>query len=244
MAFNMMSQFASRDVCDLVFCDYSTKSPLVYVDYANSSALNLTGETVYAYGGHGHPKRVGFAGDRGGTIQFETQLSTMKLYSLVTGGVLDVAGSYLQREKVTATSSGLALTETPDANSVSVFKADDDCGTDVGGTVSGKNVTGSGITNGTDYIVYYTVSKSSGMQKIRVSGKTSPKEYEIHGFTYVRGEDGIDRPMRMICWKAMPTPELSINFANNGDPASLTVTFDLEANANGDLIDLVAIDEE
>lgn len=243
MAFNMMSQFASRDVCDLVFCDYATKAPLAYIDYANTTALNLTGETVYAYGGHGHPKRVGFAGDRGGTIQFETQLSTMKLYSLITGGVLSNAGSFLQREVLTATSSGLTLSETPDADSVTVFKADDDCGTDVGGSVSGKVVSGSGITNGTEYVVYYTVTKSSGMSSIRVSGTTSPKEYEVHGYTYVRGEDGVDRPMRMVCWKAMPTPELTVNFANNGDPATLSVTFDLEANAKGDLIDLIAVDE-
>ena len=69
-------QMANREVCDMVFQDYQTKKPFLYVDYANTSSQELTGETVYAYGGKGHPRKVAFTGDKAGTLTIETQIQT------------------------------------------------------------------------------------------------------------------------------------------------------------------------
>jgi 1-deoxy-D-xylulose-5-phosphate reductoisomerase len=80
---------ANREVCNLVFCDYKTQKPFLDVDYANVSTTEMTGESVYAYGGWGHPKRITFHGEREGTIAIETQITPFKLYSLVTGGEVD-----------------------------------------------------------------------------------------------------------------------------------------------------------
>ena len=83
MANNLFSkQMANREVADLIFQEYKTKNPFLYVDYANTSSQELTGETVYAYGGKGHPKKVSFSGDRGGTLTIETQIQTPKLWDV------------------------------------------------------------------------------------------------------------------------------------------------------------------
>ena len=37
---------ANREVCDLIFVDYSTKKPFLNLDFANVTTTELTGETV------------------------------------------------------------------------------------------------------------------------------------------------------------------------------------------------------
>lgn len=248
MAFNENSTFASRDVCDLTFCDYATKKPVLYLDYANTTSTSLTGETVYAYGGHGHPKRVGFAGDRGGQITFETQISTMKLLALVSGGELSSTADLLRRKVITATSDGLALpaSETvSDAASVVVYPFDDDCGVPVEDTTfaSGK-ITADGLTEGEKYVVYYMTTKTEGVQRVRISGNKMPKEYTIYGYCIQRGEDTVDRAMRMVIYKAMPNPEVELSYSNTGDPQTLSLTMDLEADKEGNLIDYIYLEDD
>ena len=58
----------TREVCDLTFVDYKTKTPFLNLDFANVTTTELTGESVFAYGGKGHPKRVAFSGEKGGTL--------------------------------------------------------------------------------------------------------------------------------------------------------------------------------
>lgn len=235
--------FASRDVCDLAFLDYATQKPVLYMDYANTTTNGLSGESVFAYGGHGHPKRVGFNGDRGGTIAFESQISTMKLYALVTGGTLSNAAKFLKREELTAGADGIELGDTPIEGSVTVFSADDDCGTEIADiSATAKKVTATGITDGKQYVAYYMVNKESGVKSFKLKSTSFPKEVTIHGFTNIRGEDGTDHGFRMVCYKALPQSNFELNFANNGDPSSFTITFDLEADGNKDLIEYIAED--
>lgn len=70
---------ANREVCDLIFVDYTTKKPFLNLDFANTTSTELTGETMFAYGGKGHPKKVSFAGEKGGTLTIETQMQSVKL---------------------------------------------------------------------------------------------------------------------------------------------------------------------
>lgn len=234
--------FANREVCNLLFSDYATGKQVLYMDYANSTTNGLTGESVFAYGGWGHPKRVGFNGDRGGTIAFETQISTMELYALVTGGTISNAAKYVKREEVKGGSGTLTISEQADDGSVQVYAADDEFGTEITATVSGTTVTAEGITSDKDYVVYYTVSKDSGVKSFKLKSTSFPKEVRIQGETTMRGEDGVDHTFLMICYKALPQPNFELSFANNGDPGSYTITFDLEADGNKDLIEYILVD--
>lgn len=248
MAFNENSTFASRDVCDLTFCDYATKKPVLYLDYANTTSTNLTGETVYAYGGHGHPKRVGFAGDRGGQITFETQISTMKLLALVSGGELSKTADLLRRKVIKATADGLTLpaNETvSDAASVVVYPIDDDCGVPVeGAAFADGKITATDLADGKEYVVYYMTTKTEGVQRVRISGNKMPKEYTIYGYCTQRGEDTVDRAMRMVVHKAMPNPEMELSYSNTGDPQAMSITFEIESDKDGNLIDYIYLEDD
>ena len=38
----------NREVCDLIFVDYSTRKPFLNLDFANVTTAELTGESVFA----------------------------------------------------------------------------------------------------------------------------------------------------------------------------------------------------
>lgn len=235
-----MERFANRDVCDISILDYTTQKPIMYIDYANATSTELTGESVYAYGGHGHVKRVTFTGERAGTLTLETQVQTFELYQLITGGTLSDTAKVVKREKLTAAEDGLTLSATPVGDSVNVYAADDDCGTDLGGTVAGNKVTGAGITSGNVYVVYY-VEEKSNVKAISIGAQSFPKNVTIHGETYMTTEAGETIPYKMIAWKAMAQANAQFGFSNTGDPQTLTITFDLMADTNnGDkILDLI-----
>lgn len=221
-----MERFANRDVCDISILDYVTQKPIMYIDYANATSTELTGENVYAYGGHGHVKRVTFTGERAGTLTLETQVQTFELYQMITGGTLSDTAKVVKREVLTAGSDGLTLSATPVDDTVNVYAATDDCGTSLEASVSGTKVTGDGITNGKEYIVYY-IEEKSNVKSVSIGAQSFPKNVTIHGETYMTTESGETIPYKMIAWKAMPQSNAQFGFSNTGDPQTLTITFDL-----------------
>lgn len=127
------SNMANREVCDLIFVDYSTRKPFLNLDFANVTTTELTGESVFAYGGKGHPKKVQFAGEKGGTMTIETQVQTVKLWQLITGGETSAAAKFVTRTETTvdADGTGITLSDVPVAGTVVVYATGDDCGTEL-----------------------------------------------------------------------------------------------------------------
>ncbi len=237
----MENIFANREVCDLIFEDYETKTPFLNMDYANVSTTEITGESVFAYGGKGHPKRVAFSGERGGTLTIETQMQSFKLYQLLTGGKVSNASKFMAREELTVAEGGaVTLSAVPaDTKSVNVFAADDDCGTAMTATVEDKNVTVTGAAAGDKVVVYYMKALSDKAQKISIKGSSFPKAFTVYGDTVMKTENDELLPYKFIAYKAVPQSNMSIGMSNNGDPATITITCDLLVNENDDMLDLI-----
>lgn len=99
----MSGRFANREVCDLIISDYATQEPLLYCDYANTNSAELTSESVHAFGGWGHPKRIGFNGEKGGSLTVETQIQSFQLWKMLTGGVATGCENMINPEESTET---------------------------------------------------------------------------------------------------------------------------------------------
>lgn len=243
MGFN--STMANREVCDLIFVDYNTKAPFLNLDFANTSSTELTGETVFAYGGKGHPKRVSFSGEKGGTLTIETQMQSVKLWQLLTGGTLSAKSKYVTREvlKVVDTKK-VTLSEQPaEGSTVNIYKIDDDCGTDLKGNVSAKEVTITGeVSTGDTVVVYYTKEVSTGVQAINIKSTNFPKAFTVYGDTYMKTEEDDILPYRLIAYKCVPQSNMSLSFSNSGDPGTITITCDLMADKDNNILDLVLED--
>lgn len=153
-------QMANREVCDMVFVDYKTKKPFLVVDYANTSSKELTGETVYAFGGKGHPKKVSFSGDKSGTLTIETQIQTPKLWELITGGTKTTSTDVMKHVKVPVTSKTTVTlgtgVEIANQNSVWVYDSSDkNLNTQVTVESVAKNVITVTSTEATEVDVFY-----------------------------------------------------------------------------------------
>jgi len=241
------TRMANREVCNLVFVEYTTKKPFLNVDYANVSTTEMTGESVYAYGGWGHPKVVTFYGDKGGTISFETQITPFKLYSLLTGAELGTTANWVTRKEITASTAG-SLTLGTGITAATVFSAADDCGTEIAGTISDGTFTAtaaSDIAVGTKYVAYYTESLT-GVKSLSIKSTTFPKYFTAYMETKDKTDAGEDVLFRMVAYKCAPQTEFSLEMSNNGDPGSLTVTCDLMEDTENDkkMLDMILVEGE
>lgn len=237
---------SNREVCDLIFVDYATKKPFLNLDFANVSTTELTGESVFAYGGKGHPKRVQFAGERGGTLTIETQIQTVKLWQLITGGELSKSAKFVTRTETTVGEDGskISLADTPIAGTVVVYADGDDCGTELAHTLSGSEITlASALDEGSNVIVYYMKEVSGGVQRINIKSTSFPKNFTVYGDTVMKTEDDEILPYKLTAYKAAPQSNMSLSFSNSGDPGSITITCDLLADGDDNILDLVLIEE-
>lgn len=240
------SNMANREVCDLIFVDYATKKPFLNLDFANVSTTELTGESVFAYGGKGHPKCVQFSGERGGTITIETQIQTVKLWQLITGGEVSSSARFVTRTEaaVDDAGTGITLADTPVAGSVVVYAANDDCGTELACTVADTAVTlTEALAGGEKVIVYYMKEVTAGVQRINIKSTTFPKNFIVYGDTVMKTEDDEVLPYKLTAYKVAPQSNLSLSFSNSGDPGTITITCDLMADGDGNMLDLVLIEE-
>jgi hypothetical protein len=228
---------ANREVADLLFCDYKTKAPFLNLDFANVSTTNLTATRVFATGGQGAPNRVGFDGQRKGTLKIETQITPMKLYSMLSGNAIAASGTYARKEVLTSATKVLTLTKTPVTGTVFVFAEGDDCGTPVVATVAGTSVTLTTATDGV-YIVRYLEAKTTGNQTVKFTASVFPKAFTVYGSTPYKTEDDEIVAMNLTYYKAQPQATVDLAFSNTGDPSKLTIDCDLLADSDGNIYDM------
>lgn len=245
--------FANRDVSNLIICDYNTGAPYINLDYANVSTADMTGETVYAYGGQGHPKKIAFSSDRGGTMTVECQVRETQLYKLISGAEIakeqtDVTVAERVFVTLESTSKVFYLEKTPKTNTMKVYKNGVVVeNLSLSGATSGDKyrvvVTGTGagsLSNGDEIVVYYqrTIG-SSNAEKLAITADTFPKAVIIYADTWDKATDDSIVEQKMIAYKAVAQPNFSLSNSNTGDPGTLTMTFDLMENGNHDILDLI-----
>ena len=254
----MGKQFANRDVSKLIIDKINsdgTTEPFAFVDYANVTAVDMTGEVVYAYGGQGHPKKVAFSGDRGGTLRVESQISDGNLYSMLTGATVETTASYITRAEATAASANTVTLGSGDsapisADGITVFLKADDLETPLSGpyTLNSKTITANtsggatGWAQGAELVIYYFETLSD-VVKLNLKSTTFPKAVRIYGETWDKDENDQIIEEHMIAYKATPQPAFTISNQNTGDPGTITITYDLLEDKDKNIFDLIFVDE-
>ena len=279
--FNVAEQFANREMFQLRFYEYLTSSGalaadsaladrklILDADFGNSSEFAQTADTNYAYGGFGHPKKVAFNGNKGGTIKLSTQIRTATLYNLIAGGKLSKnEGKYVVREKIQAVSDGestpsivlkTGLKYKAANNSCSVYvlgTEGDSSVTPITGTVASTATESDGtyavsnfqsgstaatLTENTWYYVYYIKEIATGKgATISVSAKDFPPAMYVEGLTYNKDVDENIFAQSFKIYKAAPQGNFTLSFSNNGDPGSIDMTLDLLEDKVGRMYDIV-----
>lgn len=250
---------ANRQVCDLDIRVKKTMEPYMFFDTANTTTTSLTGDSVYAMAKGS--KRIGFANPVEGTLTVEAQVYPFQMFALIAGGDIEDNTVYAEHCEVECVTDGELTLETPKngefvEGAIFVFPKGEYGKKDAAMNVTyadGKVTLAAeateaegdapALTAGEKYEIGVTI-KRSGVQKASFSNKKQPGDYYITASTLDKDEDGVFTPFKQIFYKATPQRNFELSFASDGDPATVSLTFDLFEDKNGDFYDMVEIVDE
>lgn len=82
------TKMANRYGMNLKITNIIDETDTAIIDFANEVSFEVTGEVTWATGGQGHTKMIAFKDPKEGTLKISTQVTTMQVLQLLTGGKL------------------------------------------------------------------------------------------------------------------------------------------------------------
>lgn len=238
---------ANRQVCDLDIRVLANKKPFLFFETANTTTTNVSSENVYARAKGAN--KIAFANPIEGTLVVEAQVYPFQLFALLSGGDIKADGLYTEKVTVAATEDDKLTLDVPDgvtvvAGEVFVYPqgsygVDSDA---LEATVSGKEISATGIKSGDVFEVGVTY-KRNDVKRVSINNKNNTKDFFITASTLDKDEDGVLTPFKMVYYKASPQKSFELALSSDGDPATLSVTFDIFEDKDGMVVDMLEIPE-
>lgn len=232
---------ANRQVCDVYIDVLKTGKPFLYLETANTTTQNISGDSVYAMA-RGQ-KAIAWQEPADGTMTIEAQVLPFKVYALMSNGVIYNDAVFPKHEVIKATEAGkLTLADTPKDGTLFVFARHDFGGEAIEGTLKGTafSATDAGkIAVDTEYEVGYYVAKTEGVNRVSFGEHFEVQDYRVTMSTLEKDEDGVQTPYYMKAYKAVPQRNFEMSQASTGDPASITITFDILRDKDGNYFDMI-----
>ena len=236
---------ANRQCCDLDIRDFKTGAPVLFADFGNVTTAGFSSDNVYAM--KKGAKAIAFNNPLEGTCSIEFQTHPFQVYALFGDGTIEKSGILKKREVVKCTTGGkLTLTGTPKDGTVFACKKGEWGKEVIDGNFSGTKFTATSsgdIVMGEYYEVGYLEEKSSGINKVTINNSKLPKDLTISMETLDKDVEGNLVPFIMNIYKATIQRSLELSFSSEGDPATLSVTFDCLQDDNGNVMDFIEITE-
>ena len=236
---------ANRQVCDVDIRILKTMQPFLFFDTANTTTAGLTGDAVYAM--KKGTRAIAFQNPIQGELSIEAQVVPFKFYALLSDGLVETEAAYAKKETIKATTGGSLAIANAKAGSVFVFKSGEYGDEPIEGTYADGTftaTTASDIVADTNYEVGYIVVKDTGVKKVSFNNKKIPQDYFITMSTLDKDEVGVLTPFIMIAYKASVQRDFELSFSSEGDPATMTLTFDLMEDKDGRVLDFVEDESE
>ena len=231
---------ANRQVCDVDIRVLKTMAPFLFFDTANTTTAGLSGDAVYAR--KKGTRAIAFHNPIEGTMSITAQIYPFKLFALFSDGVVESNAVVAVKKSIVCATAGELSIPNAVAGSVYVYADGEYGNTPISGTYASGTftaTTSANLVQGQSYDVGYLVSKTSGVKKISFNNKKLPKDLYITMSTLDKDEDDVLTPFIMTAYKASIQRNFELSFSSEGDPADITINFDLMSNANGDVLDLI-----
>lgn len=247
---------ANRQVCDVDIRILKTMMPFLNFETANTTTAGVSSDSVYAMAKGS--RKIAFANPLQGTMTIEAQVYPFKLFALLSDGVIDSTAAFATTKVVAAETVSdkavLKITkgENETINAGTVFAYPVDAFGDESARIDGSFADGvftptdedkTKLVAGTEYKVGYVVTRT-GVKKISFNNKNLPKDYYITMKTVDKDEEGMLTPFIMTAYKASIQRNFELSFSSEGDPASVTLTFDLMEDKDGNVLDMVELTDD
>ena len=242
---------ANRQVCDVDIYILKTMAPYLYFDTANTTSTSISGDSTYAMAKGS--KRIAFQNPMEGTLTIEAQVYPFKFFALLSDGAIETDAAYAVHEEVVADAEGSItlpavkngeiITGTVYVYPKGSYGEESEV---IEGSFSSSKFTAtesSKIVKDAAYEVAYMVNRT-GVKKISFTNKKIPKDYYITMRTLDKDEDGALTPFLITYYKATIQRNFELSFSSEGDPASVTLTFDTLEDKEGRILDMVELPED
>lgn len=233
-----LGRYGSREILKLQIFDAVTNKPLMYFDYANTATQEWSASRVYATGAG--VRRIAWDGDKEESLTVETQVFTMQHLALLAGEDIKSGAQNIYKTEilqVTDDGSGgkqITLSKTPvgGVNNIAVYKYVNGIITEEQDVISvdGNVVELSSLSTvniGDEVEVYYQYQVTDA-RKLQFTAKGFPRYVKMVGDTLYQDElSQTVAAAQIIYHKAKMQPNFSVSMSSTGDPASLSLVFDL-----------------
>lgn len=241
------NRWAIRDAGSATFYNLTTGKPIVTLTTLKTSGVETSGETVYARGGTGNAKLVGFSSNREAKLTLEDAIFDNDALAMLTGNAISIAAKEIYyNESLTVASNAVTLTKTP-ADSGALLglfavNTDGTLGTEI--TYDASPATGEYSTSGKtvslyagDYAdaatlkAYYKVDTATDAATITVSSSAFGGTFKVVLDCLVKDElTKVDYAAQLIVPNAKFEDNFNLSFAADGDPAVLTIPLEVLKN--------------
>ena len=243
--------YGLKDCANLTVKSKETNKIKLYADYAKTSTIEFTSESVYAY--NKTTKAVRWDKNREGTFKTKMEIFNMDIIAMLFGSELEEKAVPFMKREVCQVKGGKATLTTQDTiktGTLAVYKLDSSdmktnlkeqtVGTPTSAentySISEKVITLNATTfpDDTGYIAcYYMVDTNA--QTFTVDNVSFPGGYEIYGDTALRNTDQVDEFVQFELMNVKPQSNVTLTM-DVDNVCSLEVTWDILADKSGDMM--------
>ena len=243
--------YGLKDCANLTVKSKETNKIKMYVDYAKTSTIEFTSESVYAY--NKNTKAVRWDKNREGTFKTTMEIFTMDIIAMLFGSELEEKQIPFMKREVCQVKGGKATLTTQDTiktGTLAVYKLDSsDMKTNlkeqiVGTPSSAENtysiaekvitLNTTTFPDDTGYVAcYYMVDTNA--QTFTVDNVSFPGGYEIYGDTALRNTDQVDEFVQFELMNVKPQSNVTLTM-DVDNVCSLEITWDILSDKNGDMM--------
>ncbi len=254
------NRWAIRDAGEATFYDLVDGHAIVTLSTLKTSGIETTGETVYAQGGQGNARLVGFSSNRQSTLTFEDAIFDNEAVAMLTGNDLVEGTKIIDFNEIKSTvADKITLSKTPNGAIVSVYKVNADgtngqeytLGDPVANqydySVSDKTLTFNTATvDGTKFRIYYKVATAADTKTVKVTSDMFGGNFKVVLDVLVVDEFTKKAFQgQLVVPNAKFMDNFNLSFSADGDPATLNLEMEvLKSPASTDMWELVIYDED
>lgn len=256
------NRWAVREAAEVTFFDLVTEDAIVTLKTLKMTEVQTSGETVYARGGRGNAKLVGFTSDREATVTVQDAIFDNLALAMLTGNDI-TEGSFeinmihefmipdespytvtLPQDEIESIKTIYILDSDGVTNKIKLAEAETtpDAGEFViAGNVLTFNVAEAGLRGR----AYYTVKTDATAKKVQVTSDMFGGSFKVVADVMVRDESTKkDYFAQFIIPNAKIEDDFSFNFAPEGDPSVLDIPLEILKDPAGNTMwELVIYDE-
>jgi len=245
------NRWAVREAAEATFFDISgaEERAIVTLKTLKMTEVQTTGETVYAMGGRGNAKLVGFSSNREAKVTIQDAIFDNLVMAMLTGNqVLTGAKSiYVIYEGYTDATGEITLPAAKKmASIVSAYELDTDKVTNktllAGVTVDGTGlIVDTGLTSAKYVRIYGKQLTDVGTKTVKVTSDKFGGTYKLVVDVLVKDEaTGQEKYGQFIAPRVKIEDDFTFNFSPDGDPSVLDIPLEiLKDPASTDMWELV-----